>query len=123
MAELNFHTDVSVDFSSIPDPQVRRALRAMCQQMSDTIARQQQQIEALLAMMVDKNIASTGEFRRLVMRMQQKAGVTPRVRDAVNAPVTPVPTAAAHSPASTKPRVLTDHEDDPDTNRPRVYKL
>ena len=67
-----------VDVSTITDPDVRRAMRSLLQvnqAMSTRIHQQQQEIEALLQMMVEKHVGSIGEFKRHMIKLQ---GADPR---------------------------------------------
>lgn len=62
-----------VDVSSITDPDIRRALRAvvqMNQHLTAQVHQHQQEIESLLQMMVEKHIGSIGEFKRHMLKMQ-----------------------------------------------------
>ena len=62
-----------VDVSMITDPDVRRAMRSLLQvnqAMSTRIQQQQQEIEALLQMMVEKHVGSIGEFKRHMIKLQ-----------------------------------------------------
>jgi hypothetical protein len=62
-----------VDVSSITDPDVRRAFRSLVQVnqvMAARIHQQQQEIEALLQMMVEKHVGSIGEFKRHMIKLQ-----------------------------------------------------
>ena len=59
-----------VDLSRIGDPDIRRALRAMHQELSTTVQRQEMEIQALLEMMLEKHIGSIGEYKRHLTRLQ-----------------------------------------------------
>jgi hypothetical protein len=62
-----------VDVSSITDPDVRRAFRSLVQAnqaMTTRLQQQQQEIEALLQMMVEKHVGSIGEFKRHMIKLQ-----------------------------------------------------
>jgi hypothetical protein len=62
-----------VDVSSITDPDIRRAIRAVVQvnqHLSAQVHQQQQEIESLLQMLVEKHIGSVGEFKRHMLKMQ-----------------------------------------------------
>ena len=63
--------------SSVPDPDVRRALRAMYHDLHQTIEKHQFEIQALLEMMLEKHVGSVGEFKRHLTRLQQ--GGVPRI--------------------------------------------
>lgn len=86
----------SVDFTSIADPDVRRALRAMYQEMKETLNRQQVEIDALLEMMIDKNHASLSDFKRHMVRLLQNTSRGDRIHDAIAAAAQ---TIAAQAPA------------------------
>jgi len=74
----------TVDFSSIPDPDVRRALRAMYQELSSTVQRQEIEIQAILEMMLEKHVGSIGEYKRHLNKLQQPgAGRSARIHDQV----------------------------------------
>jgi hypothetical protein len=63
----------NVDVSTISDPDIRRALRSVVQQNQALTARihqQQQEIEALLQMMLEKHVGSVSEFKRHMLRLQ-----------------------------------------------------
>lgn len=64
---------LNVDLTRIENAEVRRAIRQLIQQMQEIITQQQVEIEALLELMLDKNISSVGEFRRHVQRIAQRA--------------------------------------------------
>jgi hypothetical protein len=87
-----------LDLSRVDDPETRRALRAVHQQMTETITRQQMEIEALVEVLIEKHMTSIGEFRRHMMRVSQKDARGLRLHDQLMAP-SPAP---AH-PAAAKP--------------------
>jgi hypothetical protein len=62
--------------STVPDPDVRRALRAMYHDLHQTIEKHQLEIQALLEMMLEKHVGSIGEYKRHLTRLQQ--GAIPR---------------------------------------------
>ena len=62
--------------ASVPDPDVRRALRAMYNDLQQTIQHHQMEIQALLEMMLEKHVGSIGEYKRHLTRLQQ--GGVPR---------------------------------------------
>lgn len=59
------------EISSVHDPDVRRALRAMYNELHTTIEHHQKEIQALLEMMLEKHVGSIGEYKRHLMRLQQ----------------------------------------------------
>ena len=71
----------SIDLSRVDDPETRRALRAMFQQMADTMTRQQMEIEALIEVLLEKHLTSIGEIRRHMMRLAQKDARGMRLHD------------------------------------------
>ncbi|HEV8379866.1 MAG TPA: hypothetical protein VGP99_13530 [Tepidisphaeraceae bacterium] len=99
MNESTSHTgQATLDLSRVDDPETRRALRAVHQQMTETISRQQMEIEALVEVLIEKHMTSIGEFRRHMMRVSQKDARGMRLHDQLMAPSS----AAAH-PAAAKP--------------------
>lgn len=85
------------DLTSVSDPDVRRAMRAMHQQFQDVISRQQMEIDALLEMIMEKHMGSLGEFKRHLMRLQQNGSRSERIHMAVESaahPASPHPVAA-----------------------------
>ena len=62
--------------ANVPDPDVRRALRAMYQDLQQTIQHHQLEIQALLELMLEKHVGSISEYKRHLTRLQQ--GGTPR---------------------------------------------
>lgn len=62
--------------ASVPDPDVRRALRAIYHDLHQTIQHQQVEIQALLEMMLEKHVGSVGEYKRHLTRLHQ--GGVPR---------------------------------------------
>ena len=99
MNETTSHTGQSaLDLSRVDDPETRRAIRAVHQQMTETISRQQMEIEALVEVLIEKHMTSIGEFRRHMMRVSQKDARGMRLHDQLMAPSP----AAAH-PAAAKP--------------------
>jgi hypothetical protein len=80
--------------NNIPDPDVRRAMRRMHEHYECTIAKQQMEIEALLEMLLEKHIGSIGEYKRHLVRMQQKDARMTRLHDQIVSAARPA--AAAH---------------------------
>jgi hypothetical protein len=87
----------TLDLSRVDDPETRRAIRAVHQQMTETISRQQMEIEALVEVLMEKHLTSIGEFRRHMMRVSQKDARGMRLHDQLMAP-----TGGSH-PAPAKP--------------------
>ena len=95
MNETTSHTgQTALDLSRVDDPETRRALRAVHQQMTETINRQQMEIEALVEVLIEKHMTSIGEFRRHMMRVSQKDARGMRLHDQLMAP---------NAPAAAKP--------------------
>lgn len=95
MSESTSNTGQSnLDLSRVDDPETRRAIRAVHQQMSETISRQQMEIEALVEVLIEKHMTSIGEFRRHMMRVSQKDARGTRLHDQLMSP-TP-----SHAPAA-----------------------
>ena len=89
-----------VDVSAIPDPDVRRALRAVVQvnqHLSAQIQQQQQEIEALLQMLIEKHVGSLGEFKRHMIKLQN---ADPR-SERLHGQIAGNPAAAAHTHTAT----------------------
>jgi hypothetical protein len=84
-----------IDLNLVQDPDVRRTLRALQQQMAEKLTEQQYQIDAMLEMMLEKHIGSIGEFKRHLLRVQQKDARSERLHDTI--------VAAAHAPAGARP--------------------
>jgi hypothetical protein len=80
----------------ISDPEVRRALRAVYDELSTQLARQQTQIDALLEVVLERHLTSVGEFRRQIMRLQQDRMRSVRLHEALASATAPgqVPAAA-----------------------------
>jgi hypothetical protein len=63
----------NVDVSTISDPDIRRAFRMMVQQNQQLTARmhqQQQEIEAMLQLLLEKHVGSVSEFKRHMLKLQ-----------------------------------------------------
>lgn len=87
----------SLDLSLVADPDVRRALKIFHQQMTETIARQQMEIDALVETLLEKHITSMGEFKRIVAKLQQDTSRANRLHGAINPPG-PTPGTPPHTP-------------------------
>ena len=110
----------NVDVSTISDPDVRRAFRMVVQQNQQLTARmhqQQQEIEALLQMMLEKHVGSLGEFKRLMLRLQAGDARGERIHGMLTGamPAATVPQAAPKRP---EPEIA-----EPEVDRPRRYTL
>ena len=122
-----------VDVSTITDPDIRRAIRAVVQvnqHLSAQVHQQQQEIESLLQMMVEKHIGSVGEFKRHMLKMQsadprserlhgQIAGATATHGHSSHTHAAPAAPAAAAAPAARVERHIPRSDDD----HPRRYTL
>jgi len=93
----------SLDLSRVDDPETRRAIRAVHQQMSETISRQQMEIEALVEVLIEKHMTSIGEFRRHMMRVSQKDARGARLHDQLMAPHAPHAAHGSGAPIAAKP--------------------
>ncbi|MCY2951727.1 MAG: hypothetical protein NTU53_07080 [Planctomycetota bacterium] len=82
-----------LDLSYVQDPDARRALRMIHQQISEAVTRQQMEIDAMLELMIEKHVTSLSEFRRNLIRLQQDTTRMNRIHGAM-AP-------AAHGPGGT----------------------
>ena len=126
----------SVDVSTITDPDIRRVVRQVVQlnqQLSAQIRQQQNEIEALLQMMIEKHVGSIGEFKRHMLKLQQGGARTDRIHEQI-AGVTQVglaaPTSADQKPAATptpaarptRPEKYPEYAE-PEVDRPRRYTL
>ena len=124
----------SVDVSTITDPDIRRVVRQVVQlnqQLSAQIRQQQNEIEALLQMMIEKHVGSIVEFKRHILKLQQGGARTDRIHEQI-AGVTQVglaaaPTSADQKPATPAPRPTRSEKfpeyAEPEVDRPRRYTL
>jgi hypothetical protein len=96
MADTSLRND-GLDLRMVDDPGVRQALRALHQQVIDALNKQQQQIDALVDLLVEKNLTSLGELKRQMLKMQQNLHRSERIHTAM-AGTAGVPTAAAPPP-------------------------
>jgi len=105
-----------VEVSTIPDPDIRRAFRAVVQinqQLCARVQQQQQEIEALLQMMIEKHVGSVGEFKRHMLKLQTADARCERLHGQI--------AGATAAPQSTRPREPEIAE--PEVDRPRRYTL
>lgn len=123
-----------VDLTAVTDPDVRRAMRAVfqyTQQLQAKIQQQQQEIEALLQMMMEKHVGSIGEFKRHLLKLQQGGARTERIHGQIESAATPAtpaapaapPAAAATPPRPATPRPPTPTYAEPEIDRPKRYTL
>jgi hypothetical protein len=84
MSDTTSHQAEPFDLSYVQDPDMRRALRAMWQQIQTTLHRQQIEIDAMLEMIMEKQVGSMGEFKRHLVRLQQNSARSQRIHDMVN---------------------------------------
>jgi hypothetical protein len=122
----------NVDVSTITDPDIRRAFRSMVQQNQQLTARihqQQQEIEALLQMMLEKHVGSVGEFKRHMLKLQAGDARGERLHGmltggATNGTTTGATAAAATPAAPARPARRPEPEiAEPEIDRPRRYTL
>jgi hypothetical protein len=118
----------AIDVSTIVDPDIRRAFRGILQinqQLSTRINQQQQEIEALLQMMIEKHVGSLGEFKRHMMKLQAGEARSERIHGQVAGATVATPTATANPAVRTpKPATPTREEyAEPEVDRPRRYTL
>ena len=107
-----------VDVSTIPDPDIRRAFRAVVQinqQLGIRVHQQQQEIEALLQMMVEKHVGSVGEFKRHMLRLQTADARSERLHGQVAEAA-----HASHGSHNSRPRAEIA---EPEVDHPRRYTL
>ena len=85
------------DVSNVHDPDVRRALTKLHQQVTETLQQQQMEIDAILELMFEKGGGSLSEFKRHLILLQQNRSRGQRIHDVIasvaNAPhpTSPVP--------------------------------
>jgi hypothetical protein len=113
----------NVDVSTITDPDIRRAFRTVVQQNQQLTARmhqQQQEIEALLQMMLEKHVGSVGEFKRHMLKLQTGDARGERLHGMItgHAPNGAAPAAAAQPARRPQPEIA-----EPEVDRPRRYTL
>ena len=70
MAEANSQRDLQ-EIAELRDPDVRRALRAMRNELKDAVERHQLEIEAMVQIMLEKRVMSMSEYRLHLSRLQQ----------------------------------------------------
>jgi hypothetical protein len=103
-------------------------VRAVVQQnhiMEMRLRQQQQEIEALLQMMCEKHIASVGEFKRHMLKLQQGDARGERIHDQITATAaTATPAAAPTKPERpSRPAAVEPSYSEPEVDRPRRYTL
>lgn len=113
MPPINLAT-LNVDLTRIENPEIRRAIRHLIQQLQEIISQQQVQIEALVEMTVDKHVWSQSEYRRYVQKITQSA--TGRA-DRPHVPLPPIRDQAAALQANPKESDISE-----ETGR-QVYRL
>lgn len=114
MAQLATH-QLNVDLTRIENAEVRRAMRQLVQQMQETIAQQQMQIEALLELILEKHVASLSEFKRHMQRIAQQPGGH---SDRLHGPIVP-PVREQHTSLQVTPREVEPSDED----GRQVYRL
>lgn len=88
-----------LDLRLIDDPGVRQALRSFHQQVMDALKQQQMEVDALLDLLMEKNVTSLGEFKRQLMKLQQNAQRSERIHSVLTATTHPT-VAAAPAPGT-----------------------
>jgi hypothetical protein len=102
------HLIETVDLSSITDPDVRRAVRSMLQQLQGACDRQQIQIQAMMDMLIERNIASLADIKRHLIRRQHDIVKPDRIAEMIVEVLPPVETA--EKPPERRPsRIVSDH--------------
>ena len=74
----------TLDLSTVNDPDVRRALRKVYQELCDTMQRQDLEIQALLGMMLEKHVGSLGEYKRHLLKLQQGGARSARIQGQIS---------------------------------------
>ena len=116
----------NVDVSTISDPDIRRAFRMMVQQNQQLTARmhqQQQEIESLLQMLLEKHVGSVSEFKRHMLKLQAGDARSERLHSMITGGALPTngtngTTATAPPPRRPEPEIA-----EPEVDRPRRYTL
>jgi hypothetical protein len=89
------HRNDELDLNRIQDPDVRRALRSIHQQMTETMARHQLEIDAIIETMLEKHIGSVSELRRQILKLQQNVAKGQRLHEQLVGPAAPAANSAA----------------------------
>jgi hypothetical protein len=120
----------NVDVSTIGDPDIRRAFRMVVQQNQQLTARmhqQQQEIEALLQLMLEKHVGSVSEFKRHMLKLQSGDARSERLHSMITGGGLPTNgtngtsgTTAGHAPHARRPE---PEIAEPEVDRPRRYTL
>ena len=113
----------NIDVSTITDPEIRRAFRSMVQQNQHLTARmhqQQQEIEAMLQLLLEKHVGSVSEFKRHMLKLQAGDARSERLHSMITGGA--LPTAAAPA-AAAAPRRPEPEIAEPEVDRPRRYTL
>lgn len=119
-------TTATVDVSTISDPDTRRALRGLLQvnqHLQAKVAQQQQEIEALLQVLLEKHVTSMSEFKIHMTRTQSGEARSERLHGQLTPAARPAPAQAAPAPAQPAPRPPRQQYADPEIDRPRRYTL
>ncbi|HEX2972858.1 MAG TPA: hypothetical protein VHP11_11025 [Tepidisphaeraceae bacterium] len=90
MSDSASHHDFS-DLPYIDDPGVRHAMRALQQQVTETLLHQQTEIDAMLELMLEKHVTSLSEFKLHLTRLQQDTARSTRLHGAMTVPPQPGP--------------------------------
>ena len=127
----------AIDVSTITDTPTRRAVRGVLQlnqQLTETVHRQQLEIEALLHMMCEKHVGSVGEFKRHMLKLQGNDARSERIHGQIAGMSAPHAAAAAKpavavaaQPVAAHPAAATPapkpNYGEPEIDRPRRYTL
>ena len=70
MAEMQPQRDLQ-EIADVRDPDARRALRAIHQDLNESMQRHQLEIEALVQILLEKRVMSMSEYRLHLSRLQQ----------------------------------------------------
>lgn len=92
-------------------------MRQLMQQMQETIARQQTEIDALLELILEKHVGSLSEFKRNVVRLQQHGS-----ERLGRAHLEMTPHAVKEPPVAAPARPVAPEAEEEDNGR-RVYRL
>lgn len=118
MAETSSRRDLP-EISDIRDPDVRRAVRAIHQDLKDSVDRHQLEIEALVQIMLEKRVMSMSEYRLHVSRLQQgRSQRGERVHEELSS-INRAATSSAEEPE----RTIEDPARSPETDLGGRYRL
>jgi len=116
----------NVDVSTISDPDVRRAFRMVVQQNQQLTARmhqQQQEIEAVVQLILEKHVASVSEFKRHMLKLQSGDARSERLHSMITGGALPTNGTTATTATAAAPRRPEPEIAEPEIDRPRRYTL